>query len=294
MIKNPLILLCSISLALSPAGAETQKKNFPGATAEVYKKASGDDLYIYRFDPEDLDPSKDKRPAVIFFFGGGWTSGKVNQFERQSRYLTSRGLITFLADYRVKNRQGVAPNACVEDGKSAIRWVRENADRLGIDPEKIIAGGGSAGGHVAAAAGICEGFENEAEDLSISSKPNALLLFNPVYDNREDGGYGYDRIKEWFPAISPAENITKDDPPTVVFMGTKDKHTSVDIAEAFRDKMTAEGIVTELHLYDGQPHGFFNRKGFADSLMKADEFLVRLGYLSGEPDLQRIKEFESK
>ncbi|MDA9260383.1 alpha/beta hydrolase [Puniceicoccaceae bacterium] len=289
------ILAFALSLLSISATAKTKIVDFPGATTEVYKEASGDDLYIYRFDPDGHDPAKDKRPAVVFFFGGGWTGGKVSQFERQSRYLASRGMVTFVADYRVKSRQGVTPNACVEDGKSAVRWVRKNADRLGIDPDKVLAGGASAGGHVAAATGICEGFENAQEDLSISSKPVALLLFNPVYDNREDGGYGYDRVKQWFPAISPAQNITSDDPPAIIFLGTKDKHIPVAIAEAFRDQMIAQDIQNELHLYKGRPHGFFNRgDDFVDTLIKTDEFLVKLGYLEGQPDSRDIQALKTR
>lgn len=274
---------------VTQAIAKIQKADFPGAAAEVYKQASGDDLYLYRFDPEGHDPEHDKRAAVVFFFGGAWNSGKVSQFERHSRYLASRGMVTFVADYRVNKRQGVAPNACVEDAKSAVRWIRKNAERLGIDPAKVLAGGGSAGGHVAAAAGMCDGFENEQEDLSISSKPVALLLFNPVSDNSENG-YGYDRVKEWFPAISPAHNITSDDPPTIVFLGSKDKLISVATAEAFRDKLSEQGIQNELHVYEGEGHGFFNRRAsFGDTLTKTDQFLVKLGYLSGPVDNQMIQ-----
>lgn len=289
-------LLIAFLLMATPAMAETEQVAMSGATAEVYKTASGDDLHIYRFDPEGHDPAQDKRPAAVFFFGGGWNGGTVTQLAPQSRYLASRGIVAFVADYRVKSRQKVTPDACVEDGKSAIRWVRQNSQRLGIDPEKIIAGGGSAGGHVAAATGFCEGFEAEGEDHSVSSKPNALVLFNPVYDNAKEGGYGYDRIKAWFPAISPAHNITPDDPPAIVFLGTKDKHVPVATAEAFRDKMIAAGIQTELHLYKGQPHGFFNPKrgGFNDTLAKTDQFLAKLGYLTGPVDHQLIEALNVK
>ena len=264
-------LAIALLLSIAPGNANAQKVELPGTTAEVYKKASGSDLYIYRFDPAGHDPKTEKRPAVVFFFGGGWNGGKVDQFAPQSRYLADRGMVAFVADYRVKSRHKVSPNACVEDGKSAVRWIRKNAERLGIDPDKVIAGGGSAGGHVAAAAGICDGFENEKEDLSISSKPNALLLFNPVYDNQNEGGYGHDRIKKWFPAISPAHNISADDPPAIVFLGSKDKLIPVATAESFRDKMIQQKIQTELHVYDGQPHGFFNRPkaGFSDTLAKS-------------------------
>ncbi len=286
-------VLALFAITVGSALAEAPKLSFDGAVAEVYKKASGDDLYIYRFDPEGHDPAADQRPAVVFFFGGGWNGGTPSQFEPHSRYLASRGIVAFVADYRVKSRQKVDPNSCVEDGKSAVRWIRENAKRLGIDPAKVMAGGGSAGGHVAAATGMCEGFEAEGEDTSISSKPVALLLFNPVYDNGEKG-YGYARIKQWYPGISPAHNISKDDPPAIVFLGSEDPLIPVSTAEKFRDDMQAVGVESELHVYDGQPHGFFNRGKagdcFSDTLVKVDAFLVGLGYLSGEVDRDKIAE----
>ena len=284
-------------LLIATAGiANAQKPKFDDATAEVYKKASDVNLYIYRFSPEGHDVKKEKRPAVVFFFGGGWNGGKVDQFAPHSRYLAARGIVSFVADYRVKSRHKVSPNACVEDGKSAVRWIRKNAERLGIDPTKVIAGGGSAGGHVAAAAGICEGFENKEEDLSISSKPDALLLFNPVYYNGKENGFAHDRIKQWFPAISPAHNITSDDPPTIVFLGSKDKLIPVSIAESFRDKMTKQGIQNQLHVYEGETHGFFNqgKKSFGDTLVKMDQFLAKLGYLSGPVDQAKIKSLGQK
>jgi len=144
LIRTAMLLLCS-SL-VSTAFAETNKVAMEGATAEVYKHASGDDLWIYRFEPQAHDPQTDQRPAVVFYFGGGWNGGTVRQFEQHARYLASRGMVAFVADYRVKSRQGTAPNASVADGKSAIRWVRKHAKRLGIDPDRIAAGGGSAGG----------------------------------------------------------------------------------------------------------------------------------------------------
>ena len=135
-------------------------------------------------------------------------------------------------------------------------------------------------------------FDEEGEDLAISSKPVALLLFNPVYDNGPENGYGHARIKEWFPAISPAHNITKDDPPAIVFLGSKDKLIPVSVAEKFRDTMKEAGIKSELHIYEGAAHGFFNLgkkpDKFSDTLYKTDAFLVDLGYLSGEADSETI------
>ena len=292
--KLPALILAAIAFG-GTALAETLLVNIKGAEVEVYKKASGDDLRIYRLDPEGHDPKTDKRPAVVFFFGGSWNGGSVAQFEPHANYLAGRGIVAFLADYRVKSRQKTPPLACVEDGKSAIRWVRQNAERLGVDPDKIIAGGGSAGGHVAATTGICDGLEGPDEDLSVSSKSEALLLFNPVYDNGPDG-YGHDRVTEWFPAISPAHNITKDDPPTIVFLGSEDKLIPVSTAEKFRDDQEALGIKSELHVYEGEPHGFFNLKlgqgkkeHFIDTILKTDAFLVDLGYLEDEADKALLK-----
>lgn len=293
LIQLSILTFAFAGLPGSNASAATSKLDFPDATAEIYKKASGDDLWIYRFEPSGHDASKDKRPAVVFFFGGGWNGGTPNQFVPHCRYLASRGIVAMVADYRVKSRQGATPDQCVADGKSAIRWVRQHAERLGINPAKILAGGGSAGGHVAAATGICEGFDEPGEELSISSKPAALLLFNPVYDNGPKG-YGHDRVTEWFPAISPAHNLTKDDPPAIVFLGTEDKLIPVSTADTFRDKMLALDIPSVLHTYEGAPHGFFNRgkkpDHFSDTLVKLDAFLVELGYLKGEVDLDKIKE----
>jgi acetyl esterase len=288
----PALLLTAVCVL--PALAETSKHDFKGAaTAEVYKQASGDDLWIYRFDPAGHDPTKDKRPAVVFFFGGGWNGGTVTQFEQHSKYLASRGMIAFVADYRVKNRQKTGPDACVADGKSAIRWVRTNARRLGIDSSHIAAGGGSAGGHVAATTGICDGLDDPADkDLEVSSKADALLLFNPVYDNGPEG-YGHDRAKQWFPAISPAHNITKDDPPTIVFLGSNDSLIPVSTAKTFDADLKAVGVKSEVWIYDGQPHGFFNesknQEAFLDTVLKMDNFLGALGWLNGNADEAKLK-----
>lgn len=265
----------------------------PTVTAEVYKQASVSDLFIYRFSPPGYDPEHDQRPAAVFFFGGGWVGGTPKQFEQHARYLAARGMVTFVADYRVKSRQKTGPDACVADGKSAVRWIRANAGRLGIDPNRIAAGGGSAGGHVAAAAGICDGLEDSADPQpEVSSKPNALLLFNPVYDNGPDG-WGHDRAKPWFPAISPAHNISADDPPAIVFLGEDDSLIPVTTAKRFQNAMTEAGVRSDLHTYPGQTHGFFNesksQRCFLDTVLKTDAFLNSLGWLKGKPDRATLR-----
>jgi acetyl esterase/lipase len=117
---------------------------------ETYKQVGEVTLKIDIFEPKQKDSAK-KYPAIVFFFGGGWVGGSPGQFYRQCEYLAGRGMIAMSAEYRVKSRHQTTPAECVKDGKSAVRWIRANAARLDIDPDRIAAGGGSAGGHVAAA-----------------------------------------------------------------------------------------------------------------------------------------------
>lgn len=280
-------LLTILLLLPTLAFAKAPKFEFEGAGAEVYKTASGDELYLYIFNPGGHDAAKDKRAAAVFFFGGAWNGGTPSQFVQHARFLASRGMVAAVADYRVKSRQNITPKECVADGKSAVRYLRRHAQRLGIDPDKIAAGGGSAGGHVAAATGTLPKLDDPGDDLKVSSRPNALLLFNPVYDNGPDGGWANDRVKDYWKDISPAHNIDAKTPPAIVFLGERDPLIPVATAERFQKKMQEAGVKSELHTYPGQPHGFFNeskggREIFLDTLRKTDTFLVGLGFLEGK------------
>ncbi len=135
---------------------------------------------------------------------------------------------------------------------------------------------------------VCDGLDDPADDnQEISSKANALLLFNPVYDNGPEG-YGHDRVKPWFPAISPAHNISADDPPTIVFLGTRDNLIPVETGTRFDAALKDAGVRSELWLYPDQPHGFFNEskslESFLDTVERMDAFLVSLGWLTGQAD----------
>ncbi|MFM8903864.1 MAG: alpha/beta hydrolase, partial [Verrucomicrobiota bacterium] len=144
----------------------------PGASVEVYREVNGSKLNAYVFTPPQHQAS-DRRPAVLFFFGGGWKGGTPGQLLPQSLYLARRGMVAISCDYRVLSRQGVIPQDCLRDAKAAIRWARANAERLGIDPARIVAAGESAGGHLAAATALVPGFEEGAHP-DTSSMPNAL------------------------------------------------------------------------------------------------------------------------
>jgi acetyl esterase/lipase len=251
-----------------------------------YKTMDTVHLYLHVYRPENFDKNKEYN-AIVFFHGGGWNQGSYKAFQRQSRYLASRGMIAISADYRVKRVHGTTPFDAVEDAKSAIRYVRKHAGELNINPNMIAAGGGSAGGHLAAACGVITGLEPKGEDLSVSSKPDALVLFNPVYDNSKNG-FGYRRMGGRYKEISPLHNIKKGAPPTIVFFGTKDKTTPVASSKEYEKRMKEAGNRIELNLYEGAEHRFFNKSPyFEDTLYKTDVFLTSLGYLKGKPTIKK-------
>jgi acetyl esterase/lipase len=250
-------------------------------TTWLYKRVDGVELKLHVFTPEGYRET-DRRAAIIFFFGGGWNNGSPGQHYGQCAYLAGRGMVAMSAEYRVQSRNQTSPKECVKDGKSAIRWLRAHAVDLGIDPARIAAGGASAGGHVAAAAGTIVGLNEAGEDISVSSCPDALVLFNPVFDNGP-GGFGHGRVKAYWQAISPLHNIGGGAPPTVVFLGTDDEYISVDSARRYEARMQEAGRRCDLHLYADQKHGFFNpdrKNGYFDQTLEmTDFFLTSLGFL---------------
>ena len=247
---------------------------------EVYRH--NPDLKLYVMYPYYEKPEKNL-PTIVFFFGGGWVSGDVQAFAMQGMYFAQRGMTVVLADYRTYKKYGTTPAACVEDAKSVMRYVKKNADRLKIDTSRLVASGGSAGGHLAAAVALLDGFNAPGDDLSISPVPTALVLFNPVLNNSADEGYGYERVKDYYLEFSPYHNIHAGAPPTLVMVGTEDHLIPVTTATRYTEKMEALGSRCDLELYEGAGHGFFNyNRGpeyFYKTLERADEFLVSLGYL---------------
>lgn len=242
-----------------------------------FKETPQGELSLHIFNPSNHKVNKPK-PAIVFFFGGGWNSGSPSQFYKQADYLAGRGMVAIAADYRTKSKHNTDPRVCVMDAKSAIRWVRAHANELGIDPNRIAAGGGSAGGHLAAATATLSDFNEPDDDIAISCEPQALILFNPVFNNSE-GGYGYDRVKEFWQDFSPLHNLRKGTPPTTVFLGTQDKLIPVETAELYQSTMKANGDRCDLHLYEGQPHGFFNKAKYAETIKETDTFFVSLKWL---------------
>lgn len=203
----------------------------------LYKKTPQEDMYFYVLYPLENNLRK---PAIVYFTGGGWNTGEVVDEIPTAAWFRDHGIIGITVDYRVKSRHGTTPLECIMDAKSAMRYIRGHADDFGIDPNKIIAAGGSAGGHLAICT-LLSGGDDPTDDLSISPKPNGLVLHNPVL------GEGFGR---WFldnhPEFTPLKNISAGWPPTIISNGTIDDTTPYTGAEKFARLMHDAGNVCEL------------------------------------------------
>lgn len=290
------------------ARKKAAQSNYPpkidGVKVEHYQSGGKERMALYIFRPADRKPAdngshhnKDARPAVVFFFGGGWTSGTPAQFEPHCRYLATRGMVAVAADYRVSSRHQTKVADSIIDAKSAIRWVRAHASELGVDPNRIAAGGGSAGGHLAASCALLPSFDGSGEPKTADSTPNALLLFNPALvlaplDGVKAESQPLERLANRFgaepKAVSPAHHVRSGAPPTIVFHGRDDQTVPFATIEVFAKRMNDARARCDLAAYDGKGHGFFNvGRGDADTVRdtfrRMDAFLVSLGWLRGEP-----------
>ena len=253
---------------------------FQPDTLVVYKEVDGVALKMHIFMP---DTPTENASALVFYFGGGWNGGSPAQFYPHARHFAKLGMVVFGVEYRIKNTHGTSPFESIADAMSSMRWVRAHAEEYGIHPGRIVASGGSAGGHLAAATGMVDAYDSPDEDLSISRIPNALVLFNPVIDNGPTG-YGYERIGEAYTEFSPFHNVDATTPPMTIFLGTDDRLIPVETMVQFQAAVQAEGVRCDVHLYGGQPHGFFNyREGknpyYDETVAAMEEFLKAEGFL---------------
>lgn len=262
-----------------------------GGTRHVYKKAGTTELPLYVYQPPNHS-LESKTPAIVFFFGGGWSSGSPSQFENQCKYLAGRGMVAITVEYRVASRHAVNIEDCIEDAKSAMRWVRENSAKLGVDPDRIASSGGSAGGHLAACVALMDDFNAKTDNSQVSAKPNAMVLFNPAMalsvDERLSKNYltridqGQRRTKVEKSKISPLTYASAKQPPCIMLFGTEDD--LLEGAQLYQKDSEKAGNSCKLITYEGQGHGFFNYgarggKYYDLTLAEMDRFLVGLGWL---------------
>jgi acetyl esterase/lipase len=218
----PAVFVATLAVSLAAQQAlPPQPTSIEGASAHVYKTVSGTELRLHVFSPGNGRSTS--TPAVVFFFGGGWTSGTVTQFVPQAKHLADRGMVAVVADYRVFGRHQTSPFEAVADAKSAIRWLRTHGPEFGVDPSRIVGSGGSSGGHIALSAATFDAFDEPGENTKVSSKPDALVLFNPAVDTgRETPPALVQRFSGRGRELSPLHHIRRGLPPTLILHGKAD------------------------------------------------------------------------
>jgi acetyl esterase/lipase len=276
----------------------------------TYKTIEKIPLTFAAFYPADWKAS-DKRPAIVFIHGGAWVAGDGKCFFPHARYFASRGAVGLSIEYRLETADGSTLANCLSDCKSAVRYIREHAGQLGVDPERIAAFGDSAGGHLAAALGTCEGFDDPEDDTKISPKPEAMILCNPILDLTEGDWIKFiirgaamqkgakptlfhptDDQLELARALSPFSNIKPGEPPAILMHGTKDRIVNPDQARDFAAAYAKAGNRCDLDWMQGSGHAFVMTQYSApesvvvDAIRKADAFLSSLGWLAGPPTLE--------
>jgi acetyl esterase len=244
----------------------------------VYKQIGSITLDVFLYFPTDWKKG-DKRPVLAFFHGGGWECGKPEWGHTQCRHFSQLGMVGASFQYRLTGQHGSNPVVSVSDAKSAIRWLREHAGELGIDPDRIAASGYSAGGHLAACTVMIQGFDDADDNLSVSPAANANIYWVPALKIFEDGWFknllgGRAAVKD----IDPFSQIRPGLPPCIIFQGTEDDTVPLWTVEAFTEKTRTAGNRCDLHVYKGQTHLGWS-KNEADVLEKMDRFLESLGYI---------------
>ncbi len=173
--------------APNPAG-EITPVTLPGAEALVYRETLPDPLRLQVMKPKGWQAT-DRRPALVFFFGGGWTRGTPEKSITWAKYAASLGMVGVAPDYRTRDRFGTSPAESVADARASVRWIQDHSSELGVDPARIVVGGNSAGGHLALWTALTTNPPGSAPDERPNPKPAALILFSTVSDTSAARGY---------------------------------------------------------------------------------------------------------
>ena len=261
---------------------------------------SGEVLRIHSYIPKDIKEGE-KRPVFLFFNGGAWDRGSVSQFAPHALHLVERGAVCGLVQYRDKREfPDSTPLDAFADTRLAIQFVRLHAEKMRIDPDKVIAVGAAAGANMAASAALSKTKKKakpgDDEITSFSCKPNGLVLFSPIIDVHKDR-YGYDQFG---PDVSTklaclSKHIERKLPPTLILHGTQDRLIPFEDVFEFAQKLEKVKAPCKLVEFEGRDHSFFNMNfdplSYEACLIELDAFLDEhhfLGKPTDDPEDPRL------
>jgi acetyl esterase/lipase len=210
-------------------------------------------------------------PAVLCIHGGGFRAGTRQSYDGTCIKLAQHGYVAFTCTYRLAPKFQYP--AAVHDVKAAVRWIRANAAKYGIDPERIGVMGGSAGGHLAqflAVTGDVKKFDGDGGNPTVSSKVACVVNYYGPSDFTKSYGKSVDAAEVlplWLGGnletarqkhieSSPLNWVTPDAAPTLCIHGTKDKYVAHEQAVWMVDRLKSCGVEAELLTWQGAGHGF--------------------------------------
>lgn len=264
----------------------------------VYAKRGESELALDLYRPKSAEGKT--LPAIVCIHGGGWWQGNRTNHAKIAQVLADRGFVTATISYRLS---GEAPfPAQIHDCKAAVRFLRANVEKYGIDPDHIGAIGLSAGGHLTAllaASDDVEALEGDGANLDQSSTIQAAVPMGAQSDFNAEHiravkrspkpnpngkpniwvqflGGTPDEVPEQYELASPLTHLDADDPPTHFITGGLDNEGTHAIP--FRKKMDELGIPNGLTVIENAPHAFPGRQKFFDEAMDvaADWFQTHL------------------
>jgi acetyl esterase/lipase len=219
----------------------------------VYATVNGSPLHLDIYQPPD-HPSQ-SRPAIILIHGGGWSAFDKSTMQSMGEFLARSGFVAFAVDYRLFDGKENRWPAQLDDVQRAVRWVRANAEKYGVDPEHIGAFGHSAGAQLAALLGMEDTRDNSDAALAkYSSRVQAVVdISGPAdftTDRDVDGdlfltnflGGDYAKHPELWREASPVFHVSKNDAPFLIMHGTQDHEVPISQSQELNDKLTAAGV----------------------------------------------------
>jgi acetyl esterase/lipase len=268
----------AVAGAALPAFASAQTPNTAMANVKaesdvVFGKGGDLDLKldIYR-PPSGITP---KRMATIHFHGGGFTGGNKESLAERVKPFAALGYVAITAQYRLAG-QSPFPGL-VHDAKAAIRWLRANAAKLGIEPARIAVVGYSAGGYHAlftAGTGDRPEFEGNGGNAGVSTKVAACIAYYPATNVPASMLPGADAAAQ--KAANSTTYIAAGYPPSIIFHGFKDTTIPIESSQRLVEQFRGAGVPVEFHAYEGAPHVFDSNVELAViSAQLADLFLDR-------------------